>query len=603
MFGVYLPIFPRGFDDYTPALYTYLTVPFVYLFDLSPFSTRLASVWVGVFAVVISYHAIRYVFGSTSALMGATFLAISPWHIFLNRVGTEWGLLGLGPMLTLVLAYRGLRHAKWLIAAGVVGGISLYGYAPTKAFLPILCAIFAIFYRRELIRQKKMVLISVCCFILLAFPIYFFSFTPKGMLRFQKVAAVDISYNFLSFFLSSYFSYFDPRFLFARGAQVITEELEAHYFWLSWLAIAPIGINLHTQGPTPALWLSATPTLQGLAGFGLYQVIRSVTIFKFITWRVVAATVFLVFLSAQATLNVTYMLRDLFIEFPVYSTHSGHWAYGLKQGVQDLEQSRSSFDQVILHPFDLDYLSNLSGIYFAYYTRLSPSQRHNEVKTYPENSWQHIDSVSVGLIETHLRQEGCHLVLTTVDKLSTMKLPRLDLVSYKSADDQINDLRLSVVANPQDGVHPMGAVFGGQILLKDFVYVSENSNNSYMASPGQAICIILNWQSAGGISTDYTSFVHLIGPMNPGTNTPLWSQHDGVPGNGFRPTSTWRIGEAINDLHVIFIPANVPEGSYELVAGLYNPATGKRLKVLDGDRHNDQVGLVTLTLSNKNLTR
>ena len=136
MFGVRWPLFPRSLNDYTPALYTYLTLPFVFLLDLSHFSTRIASVWIGVFTVAVAYQAIRRPFGPVAATAGAALVAISPWYVLLNRIGTEWSLLGLGPMLTIVLAYRGLRRPGWLIGAGAVAGISLYGYAPVKAFLP-----------------------------------------------------------------------------------------------------------------------------------------------------------------------------------------------------------------------------------------------------------------------------------------------------------------------------------------------------------------------------------------------------------------------------------------------------------------------------------
>lgn len=95
-FGEPFPIFPRGFDDYTPGLYVYLTVPFVALLDLSALSTRLAAAMIGIVTVTTAYQIMRRALGQTAAFVGALLLAVSPWHIFASRTGTEWDLLALG---------------------------------------------------------------------------------------------------------------------------------------------------------------------------------------------------------------------------------------------------------------------------------------------------------------------------------------------------------------------------------------------------------------------------------------------------------------------------------------------------------------------------
>src|SRR3989344_8926202 len=46
--GQVLPIFPRGFGDYKPPLYTYLTIPSVAVFGLNIFAVRLPSALIGI---------------------------------------------------------------------------------------------------------------------------------------------------------------------------------------------------------------------------------------------------------------------------------------------------------------------------------------------------------------------------------------------------------------------------------------------------------------------------------------------------------------------------------------------------------------------------
>jgi hypothetical protein len=49
------------------------------------------------------------------------------------------------------------------------------------------------------------------------------------------------------------------------------------------------------------------------------------------------------------------------------------------------------------------------------------------------------------------------------------------------------------------------------------------------------------------------------------------------------PASAWIEGEWIIDEHVLSLPAELPPGSYTLVAGLYDAATGQRVPGPDGE--------------------
>src|SRR2546423_2218531 len=47
-FGTLLPVVLRSFDDYKPALYTYLIIPFIPFFDLTVLAVRLPSALFGI---------------------------------------------------------------------------------------------------------------------------------------------------------------------------------------------------------------------------------------------------------------------------------------------------------------------------------------------------------------------------------------------------------------------------------------------------------------------------------------------------------------------------------------------------------------------------
>ena len=58
-YGKSFPVILRSYDDYKPALYAYLIIPFMYLFGLNIFSVRIVSAIFGVIAIVGTYFLIK----------------------------------------------------------------------------------------------------------------------------------------------------------------------------------------------------------------------------------------------------------------------------------------------------------------------------------------------------------------------------------------------------------------------------------------------------------------------------------------------------------------------------------------------------------------
>jgi hypothetical protein len=63
----------------------------------------------------------------------------------------------------------------------------------------------------------------------------------------------------------------------------------------------------------------------------------------------------------------------------------------------------------------------------------------------------------------------------------------------------------------------------------------------------------------------------------------IWGQSDEAPACGSRSTKTWQPGEVVTDGHVMRIDPATPPGEYPLLAGLYDPRTGKRVAVKGKD--------------------
>jgi hypothetical protein len=135
--------------------------------------------------------------------------------------------------------------------------------------------------------------------------------------------------------------------------------------------------------------------------------------------------------------------------------------------------------------------------------------------------------------------------------------------------------RVNVSGRPHDfdpptPQHVITADFGTAIRLVGF-----DLQNADITGGGQ-FDVTLYWQALDTVSEDYKVFVHLYHPF---IEAGLPGQHDGPPGNGAFPTSSWLPGEYVTDSHHVPIEPNADTGPSRIGVGLYQPETGARLPV------------------------
>lgn len=86
----------------------------------------------------------------------------------------------------------------------------------------------------------------------------------------------------------------------------------------------------------------------------------------------------------------------------------------------------------------------------------------------------------------------------------------------------------------------------------------------------------LFWRTTAPLATDYTAFVHVVDAAGR-----MIGQWDQVPGAGSAPTSGWAPGTLIADDYRIDLDREGAQSPVRVIVGLYDPATGARLPVLD----------------------
>jgi uncharacterized membrane protein len=117
------------------------------------------------------------------------------------------------------------------------------------------------------------------------------------------------------------------------------------------------------------------------------------------------------------------------------------------------------------------------------------------------------------------------------------------------------------------------AEFGRQMALRGYTV------SPVEARAGQEVAVTLYWRGLTPMSVDYTVFVHLVG-----ADGQRVAQQDGEPWWEVKvPTSTWQVGEELQDRHVLKVPEGVAPGEYRLQMGVYYWQTQERLPVQHGD--------------------
>ena len=96
------------------------------------------------------------------------------------------------------------------------------------------------------------------------------------------------------------------------------------------------------------------------------------------------------------------------------------------------------------------------------------------------------------------------------------------------------------------------------------------------ARPGETIHLTLYWRALAEMEEEYTVFTHVLGEEDR-----LWAQMDSQPQGGAAPTSSWQVGQVIEDHYDLAIKPDTPPDVYDIEVGLYLAATGRRLGVLD----------------------
>lgn len=256
-YGKAFPVALRFLGSYTPPLYTYFTIPAVFLLGLNIISVRVVSVVAGALGVVVVFYflkSLRLTKSGFAPVLGAFLFAVSPWTIFFSRVGYEMNLAFFIFSLGALAGWIGIKKPKFLLLAFPLLSISTYAAHTQKFLAPLFIIALLILFRKELFAKRSLrfliyglliaFIIQIPNLLLLQTPAFYTkkSLFYKGavMNQAEKIntflpMGTSVLLAFLREFFSQFLNYFSPRSLFFLpdpNLQRSMPELAVFYHWM-----------------------------------------------------------------------------------------------------------------------------------------------------------------------------------------------------------------------------------------------------------------------------------------------------------------------------------------------------------------------------------
>ncbi len=429
-FGRFLPLnYLESFGDFKPPMYAYLAIVPVKLFGLNEFATRFPSAFFGTLTVLFTYFLTIEIFKTSEnkkwyALVAASILAISPWHIMLSRAAFEANVATFFLTIGVWLYLKAVHDNLWYLCCSVASFVfAFYTFNSARIVGPLLIIFLSCLFWKTLWNHKKQFGIAVCVGIIMLLPTLKFLTTPQAKLRFQEVNIFSdpqivktsnqeiandnnalwskVIHNrrwlYALSFTRHYFDNLNPNFLFIRGdgnPKFSTQDVGEMYIWDiiffvcgilflfkkkegNWIIIPLwllIGIiPAATARETPhALRIEATlPTFQICIAYGFVVL----TAYFAKRWSPLFTKIIGLCVGIFLLGNVFYFLHGYYTFYP--SEFSGEWQYGYKDSITYIRSVYSSYDHfVITETLGRPY------IYYLFYLKYNPQQFRNTAQVH-----------------------------------------------------------------------------------------------------------------------------------------------------------------------------------------------------------------------------
>lgn len=428
-YGYKFPLLLRAYDDWRPALYVYLVIPFVKLFGLNVLAVRLPSVMLSILTVISTYFLVKGFFLTNSKfeirnskleipVIAAAMLAISPWHIYISRLGHEANA-GLAFFIfgATFFIYRKI-YLSFIFFA-----LSFISYQSEKIVLPLFVLILLILFRKELFAMKKKVIFASIIALIILIPFIKETMSPNALVRF-KATNVFTSQNERFFerakllskaveednilgkiiynrrivagqiFLENYVSHFNPNWLFLNPSndKHKVPEIGLMFIWeaplilfglifllrqksinkikiliLTWILISPIPAAITTDAPHAMRAYTALPIPQILGALGICSIFLFLNERRHLISKYYLSKISLAILLLSISISLVYCYKQYFYVFP--KTQSASFQYALSHAIPFVLENEKSYNKIVFSNQENLYQSYM---FFLFYSKYDP---------------------------------------------------------------------------------------------------------------------------------------------------------------------------------------------------------------------------------------
>ncbi len=191
--GNSLPTYFIAWGSGQSTLYSYLSMPFILLFNNTIFSIRLLMLIISSFSCIIMYYLLKDIF-KEKYLYAFFIFTIIPWHIMKSRWALDANIFPDIILLILFLYNRYFKNSniKILYLISILLGISTYSYATSYIFIPIflLLNLFYLVKNRYINIKHYILLFSIT--IIISFPMLLFAIINYFNLSEIKISNITI---------------------------------------------------------------------------------------------------------------------------------------------------------------------------------------------------------------------------------------------------------------------------------------------------------------------------------------------------------------------------------------------------------------------------
>lgn len=194
--GNFYPLHLESFL-FSPAGYSYFSIPFIWLFGLSEFSIRFASAFFGSLTIVIVYFLAKLLFEKHKrkeliALFSILIFSISPWHINLSRTVTESTVATFFVALGVLLFLLWIRKKRSLLIflSFLSFFITLGIYQAPRSFIPLFLPLLFLTFLKD-IGNKKEIRLFTFFLLLIVLPVFLIIKSPDLSYRIRTLSIFE----------------------------------------------------------------------------------------------------------------------------------------------------------------------------------------------------------------------------------------------------------------------------------------------------------------------------------------------------------------------------------------------------------------------------